>query len=201
MCLLSRNSGSLNLLEPWGAVQPVIRIVLHIASIKLSISTGNFLLHNSCLMAFVLHAISSASEQTLICTSDCKEVYLKLYTSFLSSWTSWPLKMRPICWPETPAQNYHSTLHNIPEGRKYHPGVLSQKGFSYPALHLSLHKFRLRELVKTLRAVSLLPMHFDIPSLSTNISVSCGVRSTMRRLVAPHTIWLSLFYCKKLRLF
>jgi hypothetical protein len=28
---------------------------------------------------------------------------------------SWPLKMGPICCPETSVENYHSTLRNIPE--------------------------------------------------------------------------------------
>jgi hypothetical protein len=33
---------------------------------------------------------------------------------------SWPLKMGPIGCPETSVQNYHSTLRNIPEERRYH---------------------------------------------------------------------------------
>jgi hypothetical protein len=36
------------------------------------------------------------------------------------SWTFWPLKMGPIGCPETSVQNYHSTLHNIPEERRSH---------------------------------------------------------------------------------
>jgi hypothetical protein len=32
--------------------------------------------------------------------------------------TSWPLKMGPICCPETSVQNYHSTVRNIPEERR-----------------------------------------------------------------------------------
>jgi hypothetical protein len=32
-----------------------------------------------------------------------------------SSWNSWPLKMGLIGCPETSVQNYHSTLHNIPD--------------------------------------------------------------------------------------
>jgi hypothetical protein len=35
-----------------------------------------------------------------------------------SSWTSWPLKMRPIRCPETSVNNYHTTLRNIPEERR-----------------------------------------------------------------------------------
>jgi hypothetical protein len=37
-----------------------------------------------------------------------------------SSWTSWPLKMRPIYCPETSVHNYHSTLRNIAEQRTPH---------------------------------------------------------------------------------
>jgi hypothetical protein len=33
-------------------------------------------------------------------------------------WTSWPWKMGPIGCSETSAQNYHSTLCNIPEERR-----------------------------------------------------------------------------------
>jgi hypothetical protein len=44
------------------------------------------------------------------------------YRSYLqgsrSSWTSWPLKIVPIGCSETSIQNYHSTLRNIPEGRR-----------------------------------------------------------------------------------
>jgi hypothetical protein len=37
----------------------------------------------------------------------------------------WPLKMGPIGCPETSAQNFHSTLRNIPGGRGSHtPGAL-----------------------------------------------------------------------------
>jgi hypothetical protein len=35
-------------------------------------------------------------------------------------WTSWSLKMGPIHFPETTANNHHTTLHNIPEERKGH---------------------------------------------------------------------------------
>jgi hypothetical protein len=36
------------------------------------------------------------------------------------SWTSWPLKTRPIGCPETSVQKYHSTPRNIPEEHRYH---------------------------------------------------------------------------------
>jgi hypothetical protein len=36
----------------------------------------------------------------------------------LSSWTSRPLKMGPIGYPETSVQSYHSTLRNIPDERR-----------------------------------------------------------------------------------
>jgi hypothetical protein len=38
----------------------------------------------------------------------------------LSSWTSWPLRMGPICCPETSVKSYHSTLRNIPEEHRSH---------------------------------------------------------------------------------
>jgi hypothetical protein len=37
-----------------------------------------------------------------------------------SSWISWPLKMGPICCPETSAIDYDSTLRNIPEERRFY---------------------------------------------------------------------------------
>ena len=49
-------------------------------------------------------------------------LYRRFGTNYLShlqgSWTSWPLKMGPIGFPETSVQNYHSTLCNIPEARR-----------------------------------------------------------------------------------
>jgi len=34
--------------------------------------------------------------------------------------TSWPLKIVPICFPETSVRNYHCTLGNMPEDRRSH---------------------------------------------------------------------------------
>jgi hypothetical protein len=36
----------------------------------------------------------------------------------LSYWTSWPLKMEPICGPKTSVKDCHSMLHNTPEQRR-----------------------------------------------------------------------------------
>jgi hypothetical protein len=43
------------------------------------------------------------------------ELWLGLVTAFFSD--SWPLKMRPICCPQTLATNYHYALRNSPEER------------------------------------------------------------------------------------
>ena len=41
--------------------------------------------------------------------------------------TSWLLKMGPIGFHKTSVQNYHSTLRNIPEERRFHPKTTFSK--------------------------------------------------------------------------
>jgi hypothetical protein len=36
-------------------------------------------------------------------------------------WASWPLKMGPVCFPETSVKDYQSTLCNNPEKRRSVP--------------------------------------------------------------------------------
>jgi hypothetical protein len=46
-------------------------------------------------------------------------LYRRFGTTYLSNCcTSWPLKMGPICCPETSVKGHHSTLRNIPEERR-----------------------------------------------------------------------------------
>ena len=52
-------------------------------------------------------------DNVLVRSSTVKEV-------LFSSSTSWPLNMRPIRCSETSVKNYHSSLRNIPEERRYH---------------------------------------------------------------------------------
>jgi hypothetical protein len=44
----------------------------------------------------------------------------KSTSRLLKKWTSWPLRMGPICCPETSVKDYHSTLRYTPEERKSH---------------------------------------------------------------------------------
>jgi hypothetical protein len=42
-----------------------------------------------------------------------------------SPWTTWPLKMGPICCPETSVKDYHLTLRYTPEEHSSHVHILS----------------------------------------------------------------------------
>ena len=49
-----------------------------------------------------------------------------------SSLTASPLKMGPICFPETSVTDYHSTMRNVPEVRRSHMESSSVRDFKYP---------------------------------------------------------------------
>jgi hypothetical protein len=57
---------------------------------------------------------------------------------FFSSWTSWPLKMGPICCPETSIKDYRATLRNIPEELRSQHRSGSLKSRTVPPLSIFL---------------------------------------------------------------
>jgi hypothetical protein len=75
------------------------------------------LLHNNveCGICALLGYYAASSGNTLPTFRD-----KLLVPSSSVSWTSRPLKMGPICRPETSIKDYYSTLRNIPEERRSH---------------------------------------------------------------------------------
>jgi hypothetical protein len=57
-------------------------------------------------------------------------LFLKKYLTCqpFTSLTAWPLKMRPICCPETSVKDYHSTLRSIPEDSRSTHSFVSSTG-------------------------------------------------------------------------
>jgi hypothetical protein len=78
-------------------------------------------------------------------------LYRRFETTYRSSWTSWPLKVGPICCPETSVKGYYSTLNNIPEeGRSQGQSSLT---FYSLAVTLRTSRFNIKKfyVVPTLR--------------------------------------------------
>jgi hypothetical protein len=71
------------------------------------------------------HPASSCNSwfQPIICFRDAFYVYLTTLSTrniiTESKKIAWPLKMEPVCCPETSVNNYKCTQGNFPEGRKY----------------------------------------------------------------------------------
>jgi hypothetical protein len=79
-----------------------------------------------------------------------QNLHYRLLAFFLSYSSSWPVKMGPICCPETSVNNYRTTPHNIPEGRRSHQHrsehLKSKNSNIWTRFHIKPHSLALTRL-------------------------------------------------------